>query len=208
MVKYLITGCARSGTGFFAKMFNDNGISCGHEKYFNPFSQKNKNIEAESSWMGTSEINNLNENVNIVRIYKNPFEVIKSHIDLDFFNKKNKNSSYFLYMKKNIPELNLFSKNEFENAAIYYIKWNLLFDELINNKKYITINFNELIKMDNFILFNKNFKIPKNIINDKKHLKYKNIQNNVIIDNLKKYNYYDKVMNIYNKLNSDINRII
>lgn len=30
---YLITGCGRSGTGYMAKMFTENGIFCGHEKY-------------------------------------------------------------------------------------------------------------------------------------------------------------------------------
>lgn len=31
--KFLITGCGRSGTGFYVNLMRENGYSCGHESF-------------------------------------------------------------------------------------------------------------------------------------------------------------------------------
>jgi hypothetical protein len=89
MDKYLITGCGRSGTSFMSQLFNNNNIKCGHEEQFSIFNYKNKNINySESSWLMTPFINDINDDFNIIRIYRNPILVIKSFLDTGFFHKK------------------------------------------------------------------------------------------------------------------------
>ena len=77
--KYIITGCGRSGTGFLSKLFNDNGIKCGHESYYT-VNNRGQLYEAESSWLATPHINEFKDK-KIIRLIRNPVSVIKSFLD-------------------------------------------------------------------------------------------------------------------------------
>jgi hypothetical protein len=170
--KYLITGCGRSGTNFMYNLLKNNDIKCGHEEQFSIFNYKNKNINySESSWLMTPFIKEINnDDFNIIRIYRNPILVIKSFLDTGFFHKKNKNNYYYLFMKGYIP-VAVFNKSEIENAAVYYIFWNKLFDININNIQYYPLNFDKLLKKKTISIYNNTYNVPSEKVNEKNQKK-------------------------------------
>jgi hypothetical protein len=102
-------------------------------------------------------------------------------------------------MKGYIP-VDVFNKSEIENAAVYYIFWNNLFDINIKNIPYCSLNFDELIEKDKITLFNKEYKVPNKKTNDKKSQKIRNISIDFIENELIGLKYYDCVIDTYNKL--------
>lgn len=208
-LKYLITGCGRSGTGFLSYVFNENGIKCGHEYLYgineiNGINEIKIKNDAECSWLATAFIKELHSKIHLIRLIRNPILVIKSFVDLDLFIPKNKNSPYIKFIAKNIKiDLN---KSIFENSIIYYLEWNRLFDKFIENRKFKIINFDELIKKKSVDLFGVNLKIPNKIINDKKNIKNKNVSEEKIIEEIKKTGYFKEIFDVYEKILNDEHR--
>lgn len=48
--RLLITGTGRSGTGYIAKVLTFSGLSCGHERWWNPYDIHTPGILADASW--------------------------------------------------------------------------------------------------------------------------------------------------------------
>ena len=58
-LKYLIVGTGRSGTGYVSQLLTLNGVPCGHEDIFNPWSNtvpSNNEFLADASWLGAPHI--------------------------------------------------------------------------------------------------------------------------------------------------------
>lgn len=179
--KFLITGCGRSGTGFYANLMRENGYSCGHESFIDFRGIKTLNFIAESSWLAIPYINKIPNDFFIVRTIRNPYKVIKSFYDLAVMAKESYRSPYYQHIKKNLsdiisdtPSINK-EKLEINNIANYYIGWNKLFDNKIGNKNHINLCFEEILNKENIKFAGIKFNIPSNIINDKKKHKNKNI---------------------------------
>jgi len=190
---FLITGCGRSGTGYMSKLLIKNGFNCGHEHHYG-FGQK-ATFSSESSWLATPHINN-HLNSNIIRLIRNPINVIKSWVDLGVFRKKNE---YVQYIINYIPDIDTKNKSEIINSTIYYIYWNRIFDELIKDNYYEIVHFDALIQKENVELFGKNLSILNEIVNEKKHGK-KDTPKTTITDILENEGYYDKVFDTYNNI--------
>lgn len=148
--------------------------------------------------MAVPHINNVESN--IIKIFRDPILNIKSFVDLEFFSKRYKNGKYLKYMKDYIKNIDVLNKSEIVNAAIYYIEWNKLFDDLIGNKYYEIICFDQLIREKEVIIFNKKIKTIDVIVNDKKNKKKKNIHYDEIINILKENKLYDDLYEQYNKM--------
>ena len=204
-LQYLITGCARSGTGFMSHLFNENHIKCGHEAYYNIYDNQQLQHVAESSWLATPFISDL-QNVNIIRIARNPLKIIKSFLDLDFFNKKHITSPYYNYMIKYI-NLDILNNEPMLNCALYYLEWNKLFDSYTLNN-YDVILLEDLIKQDTVIINGCKFQVPNKVVNNKKQHKVQNIPIENIVNRLKKLDMYDKVMEQYNQFLTHTWRIV
>lgn len=184
---FLITGCGRSGTGYMSKMLTDNGIKCGHENFFGVFSRNRKRIKfsSESSWLAVPKIND-DLDANFVKIFRNPIENIKSNVDLLLFSPKMKHSPYQKYIIEHIKEIDVNKKTSIENAALYYIVWNELFEKKIHTRYYELIHFNTLITLETINMHNVTFKTITDRVNTKKTGKFQNIDNGVVINKLKK----------------------
>ncbi|MFW5847390.1 MAG: hypothetical protein ACOCVF_00525 [bacterium] len=205
--EYLITGCGRSGTGYFAKMLTANNIECGHEEYYGiKINSTRKKNNSESSWLAVPYIKN-NLNSKIIKIFREPISNIKSTHDRLLFSTKRKDCPFQKHILNYIPEIDIKNKTMIENAALYYIHWNLLFDKLIDNEYYELVHLDSLVIKDNVILYDKKFNTINEVVNKNKNFKL-NINKKDVIIKLKKHNLYDRVMEVYsNMLNNKFRKI-
>ena len=137
--KFIITGCGRSGTGFYSNLMKENGINCGHESYISLRGPKSFNFVAESSWLAVPFLASIPDNYYIIRTLRDPFKVIKSFYELSVF--ISLGSPYYKFIKSNlfnsIVDINfgLEKKSsdmlELSNISNYYLGWNKLFDTKI-----------------------------------------------------------------------------
>ena len=92
MKRFLVTGCARSGTGYIATLLTALGVPCGHERVFNPLTL-GKGDEllwpdaspGESSWLAAPFIPNLPEEVLILHQVRETVAMIRSKVRTRFF---------------------------------------------------------------------------------------------------------------------------
>lgn len=205
--RFVITGCGRSGTGFYSNLMKENGINCGHESYISLRGPKSFNFVAESSWLAVPFLASIPDNYYIIRTLRDPFKVIKSFYELSVF--ISLGSPYYKFIKSNllgsIVDINLCLEKksrdsiELRNISNYYLEWNRLFDTKIGSKKHSTICFEGLLKKATIDLGGKTFKIPQKIVNDKKSIKKRNIEIDVIKNILgnKKTNELQEYYNLY-----------
>jgi hypothetical protein len=202
-LKYLIVSCARSGSGYMNKLFNENGIKCGHEKIFDTIIRQNihKN-EAESSWLSAPFLHLLlNNDCKIIWLKRNPIHVIKSLLELNSFNAERFLSSPYVKHKVNNTESVRKENDSLTNCINYYIEWNELIQKNINGKNYIKVKLEDIIDKKSVILFDKEFKTVNEKINTKTESKRSIIYEDELIERIKKLNggkTYKKLFNTYN----------
>lgn len=82
-LRYVITGCAGSGTGWAHKMMNELGSRCGHENFYGfhtpPFPE---DAEGESAW---EAIGRLPSDLPVLLLVRNPLHVARSELSLKYF---------------------------------------------------------------------------------------------------------------------------
>ena len=165
--KYLITGCGRSGTGFYSNLLKHNGISCGHESYINYKGINKHNFVAESSWLAVPFITQLNKNIAICRTIREPISLIKSWHQLSILTDKKPPYTKFIF--HHLPEIQ--KHTELNAITMYYIEWNKMFDKLSKNYNCISYQLDSIVNQDKIIFFNETFINPKKVINTKSHHK-------------------------------------
>jgi hypothetical protein len=74
---FLITGCARSGTGWAAALFTALGHPCGHEEQFS-YDRHGPLVQSEASWMAVPYLDSLPEDTTVLRIMRDPYKVVQS----------------------------------------------------------------------------------------------------------------------------------
>lgn len=127
MLKYLIVGTPRSGTGFMSQAFTAAGLPCGHEKAF-ALRGLGRASEAESSWLSVpflKQVKELKPDVKIIHVIRNPMSTYRSLVRLGFYRKTVKRSRndnrYQDFMSHFIP---------FEDGlANFIIEWNKIASE-------------------------------------------------------------------------------
>ena len=80
---FLITGCGRSGTTWSARLFSRLGIQTWHERQFSPTSA-GPLVISEASWLAMPYIDQLPSDTPILRVVRNPYDVVASVMQLDF----------------------------------------------------------------------------------------------------------------------------
>lgn len=81
MTSFIVTGCGRSGTAWAAKFFTELGFPCTHEVCFSPY-RHGPLVGAESSWLALPFIHTVN--VPIIRVMRDPYMTVKSHLERSF----------------------------------------------------------------------------------------------------------------------------
>lgn len=165
MLKYIVTGCPRSGTCYMAHILTELGIPTGHEAYFDhrgiegyklkligkifiqnsPISLKQgkwvdiKNLQADSSYAAAPFLNDdLIKHIPIIHIIRNPLNVIKSLVkDFNYFKKSIPNDKWEKFIYYHLPEL-ADIETPIERACYFWIKWNtMVFDACKDKKHYV-----------------------------------------------------------------------
>lgn len=79
-MKFIITGCGRSGTGYIADRLNNTGLSCGHENVFtvNGPTRNFRNYDGDSSWFAAPYIGQAYSSAKILHVVRDPLCVIES----------------------------------------------------------------------------------------------------------------------------------
>lgn len=217
-LKYIITGTGRCGTLFTANYLTSAGIPCSHEAIFNykgieyakdvinqkkelissdisknEILLKDKNIEAESSYMSAPFLKEFD--CLVIHLIRNPVQVINSFLTLDYFSNSNNpnNINYEKFIYSHLPILE-WDMPQLDRACLYWAEWNELIAK--SNK----INFihkieNPMDEVSNFINSKGNYNKEKcNTLNYKyKKCKLSDVKNEnikkIFLKVAKKYKY-------------------
>lgn len=207
-LKVLFTGVGRSGTTYHAMWLSKMGIPCGHESIFTElgieeaerrlrdpssisFSTCSENIglwaepwsiEADSSYLAAPFVNHqCLKNTKIIRLIRNPLEVISSYVfDAKYFSENiNEITKPFQeYIKLHLPIVYDNNFSPIDRAALFYIEWHNLIKK--NPKVFAyKIESNPNLLLDFLELPNVNVEINKKINswnhNERPTLNYKDI---------------------------------
>jgi hypothetical protein len=88
---FIVTGCARSGTGYTAALFSELGVSCTHEALFTPFSERFEGFSDErgdSSWLAVPFLNELPPGTVVLHQTRHPAAVVASLVEIRFFSEE------------------------------------------------------------------------------------------------------------------------
>lgn len=131
-LKYLITGVARSGTGYMAQTLNSAGVPCGHEAIFShggleEAAQNLKNrpeMEAESSWLAVPFLgSDILKDTGVIHLVRHPIKTIESILRVKMFS----DSPYSRYILQRLPGIAQHAKLE-NMVAYYYLMWHHLIE--------------------------------------------------------------------------------
>lgn len=141
-MRFLITGCSRSGTQYAARLWSALGVPCGHESLFNIFSLRPGDPAprlGDPSWVGDSSflavpfLETLPPGTVVLHQLRQPLDVIRSHVGIHFFSALGEGSPYlaenhrdFLgVIERCCPEIFL-ERDECARCARYWVRWNQL----------------------------------------------------------------------------------
>lgn len=79
-MKFIITGCGRSGTNYVASRLNSAGVNCGHENVFtvNGPVLDASYYDGDSSWFAAPYLGNVFPDACVLHVVRNPLKVIES----------------------------------------------------------------------------------------------------------------------------------
>jgi len=148
-LKHLIVGTGRSGTGYISQLLTLNGIPCGHEDIFSPWSNTvpdGNEFLAEASWLGVPHIKDY-KNLQVYHVVRNPVKVVAS-----WMNKNNegiwgnvkvnrsggisrKTSPYWKFVEHHLPEISKI-KTPLEATIYYVVEWSRKIKEEVGDSFY------------------------------------------------------------------------
>jgi hypothetical protein len=132
-LRVLVTGCARSGTGYAAALLSRLGLPCGHERLFAPGSLRGPDgawdapprwpgsVPAESSWLAAPFLERLPAGTLVVHQLRHPLAVMRSNLRIGFFARP---SGYLDFARAHLPGLE--RGTPLAQAARYWVGWNAL----------------------------------------------------------------------------------
>lgn len=139
-LRFIVTGCSRSGTGYAARLFSELGIPCGHEAIFNIHRLRPREpapLPDYSRWTGEASflaapfLEALPRHTLVLHQLRNPLAVIRSHMGIRFFSDRREPSVYlaenhddFLrVIERSAPDVFL-ERDECMRCARYWMRWN------------------------------------------------------------------------------------
>ncbi len=124
--KFLITGCARSGTGYIATLLTALGIPCGHERVFCPTHLRKgedllwpDQVWGESSWLAAPYIDALPLDLPVLHQVREPTAFVRSKVRTRFFEVP---TWYKSFAERVAPDL--LEGTSVERSMRYWITWN------------------------------------------------------------------------------------
>ena len=102
MRDFLITGCGRSGTGWAASVFSELGFPCSHEVQFG-LGVHGPLKGGEASWMAIPHLDSLGPCTPILRMMRDPYEVVASAMAKGFL--ADPDEPYSAYAIQHCPDI-------------------------------------------------------------------------------------------------------
>lgn len=129
---FLVTGCGRSGTGWAAKFFTELGYPTGHESLYNPV-RSGPLVQNESSWLAVPYLDDLPEETPIIRMVRDPYDVVASVMARGFLN--HPFGTYEEFVRRHRPTI-VSGSSHLERA----IAWVGLWDHPLDNREHFTFH--------------------------------------------------------------------
>jgi len=132
LISFVVTGCARSATGYTAKAIEQSGVYCSHERVFGNKTVFNGQMNVhksefdtwgESSWWAARLVDKLPEQVAVLHQVRNPIKVIRSFWTL--------NLRAFKWIRHGM--LQVFEDSD--DDLLFYIKHWIAWNKLIESRQ-------------------------------------------------------------------------
>lgn len=139
--RFLVTGCARSGTRFIFRLLNDLGFPCGHEWVFNPHKRLGF-FWGEVSWLGVPYIKQLEDEVVLVHQVRHPLSVARSVLGIRMFTDRVAHGPFIDFLRHHssvYDETNLLSR-----FMRYWVEWNTRIELAAPGREYLRYRIEDL----------------------------------------------------------------
>lgn len=130
-MRFVVTGCARSGTGYVAMLLRAAGIDCGHEGAFGPNQVLRDedptwfDLEGDSSWLAGPRL--PLEDTIVGHQVRHPLAVIRSLVGMRLFADPIVHPEHAPYLEvvRRVAPAIFDESTEADAAALYWALWNL-----------------------------------------------------------------------------------
>lgn len=128
-MRLLVTGCARSGTGWLAACLTAAGVDCGHEAVYGLSGPLDGGWRAEASWLAAPH--RPPAGTHVVHLVRHPLQVIRSNAERGLFGPPEPNA-WGEYAIRHAPAI-AGGSTRLARAAVYWTAWNRLVngDEMV-----------------------------------------------------------------------------
>lgn len=126
MSKFLITGCARSGTVYIQQVFVAAGIACDHEKYYNQ-DRQGPLLNSEASWEAAPYLEELQGEARLFHQVRHPLHQIASAIHHPLFYGESE-APWREHIYRYCPRVGDAWGDKLRQATLYWLDWNALCD--------------------------------------------------------------------------------
>lgn len=126
--KFLVTGCARSGTVYMSHAFTEAGIWTGHEKAINIDDYCTHWETGEVAWQAAAYLPGLRQQNPAMPIFhqvRHPLLCVRSCVNYSIFSVHHAYANFAFRVMGKSPEARL-SMSELEQACYYWLRWNQL----------------------------------------------------------------------------------
>jgi hypothetical protein len=135
IMRFVITGCAMSGTKYVAHLLTRSGIATGHEDVFNRWAEggalhpdwRDDSFDGDASFIAAPHAAELAAaGLSIIHLVRPPLRVIASIAATGWL--ADPGAPYVAYVAAHLPELTEHAPGP-ERAAYYWLRWNALVEQ-------------------------------------------------------------------------------
>lgn len=132
-LRYVITGCAGSGTGWASRIMTGLGSSCGHENVYGFHTDPPPlGVEGDSAW---EAIGRLPVDIPILLLVRNPLHVVRSETALNYFLRASSRKHQFprndRYLRQVLPQVRG-ARDRLGGILRYVAYWDADVDQISN----------------------------------------------------------------------------
>lgn len=127
-MKLVITGSARSGTGFICQVLRGVGVTCGHEQVFHPKTRVANwaSYQADASWLAVPHLRGIRASgAYVVHQVRDPIAVLRSLCGLELFSKARPEEDPYLQAMWRFDKAIFAFDDPLRRAMSYWIRWTM-----------------------------------------------------------------------------------
>lgn len=128
-MRFVVTGCGRSGTQYVARLLTAAGIYCGHESTFNawpgdqpPLRWRDSPMVGDSSYVAAPWVGALSRELLVVHLLRAPLDQIRSSVGVGHVHGHGKPWVEFIGRQVDLTPY----RQPAVRAAAYWLRWNQL----------------------------------------------------------------------------------